>query len=43
METKNWTDGVLSKIMREYAEDSIEPIRKWMIFDGPVDPGINNI
>ena len=38
VETKNWTDGVLPKVMREYSEDENENIRKWILFDGPVDP-----
>ena len=37
-ETKNWTDGIMSNIMREYSEDPSEAVRKWIIFDGPVDP-----
>lgn len=31
-----WTDGVLAKVFRVCATD-IQPIRKWIVFDGPVD------
>ena len=34
--TQSWTDGLASKIMREYV--SLEtPDKKWVVFDGPVD------
>ena len=38
-ETKNWNDGILSNIMRTFAENAEEAVRKWIVFDGPVDPG----
>jgi dynein heavy chain, axonemal len=36
-DTKQWTDGVLPKIMRELATQGDIPDRKWIVFDGPVD------
>jgi dynein heavy chain len=36
-DTKQWTDGVLPKIMRELATQGDLPERKWIVFDGPVD------
>ena len=35
-ETKEWTDGLASKILRESAKDESKN-RNWWIFDGPVD------
>jgi dynein heavy chain len=35
-DTKEWTDGLASKILRENAEDESSD-RRWCIFDGPVD------
>jgi dynein heavy chain len=37
-ETKNWSDGILPKVMREFAEDADDNIQKWIVMDGPVDP-----
>lgn len=34
--TKEWTDGLASKILRESAKDESDE-RNWCIFDGPVD------
>ena len=34
--TKEWTDGLASKIIREFAKDSSQD-RNWCVFDGPVD------
>jgi len=36
-DTKDWTDGLASKIIREYALDPSEKKRNWVVFDGPVD------
>lgn len=38
-DTKNWSDGILPKIMREMSQSTENHIRKWIVFDGPVDPG----
>lgn len=35
--TKLWTDGILPQIMRVCENDSENPERKWIVFDGPVD------
>lgn len=35
-DTKEWTDGLASKILRENAKNETEE-RNWCIFDGPVD------
>ncbi len=37
VETKNWIEGILSKIMRDQAANLDLNTRKWIIFDGPVD------
>ncbi|KAI8896128.1 dynein heavy chain and region D6 of dynein motor-domain-containing protein [Globomyces pollinis-pini] len=34
--THEWSDGILSCLMREGTEDT-SPDRKWYVFDGPVD------
>ena len=36
MGTNEWTDGVLSSVMRNCSADE-KPDEKWMVFDGPVD------
>jgi len=36
LQTFEWTDGVLSKIMREQCADE-RPDQKWLLLDGPVD------
>ncbi len=36
MSTNEWTDGVLSNIMRQVCHDE-KPDEKWIVFDGPVD------
>lgn len=35
-ETKEWTDGLASKIIRKFAKDDANR-RNWCVFDGPVD------
>ncbi|KAJ3159379.1 Dynein heavy chain 1, axonemal [Geranomyces michiganensis] len=35
-QTHEWSDGILSALMREGVEDNL-PDRKWYVFDGPVD------
>ena len=35
-QTHEWTDGILSCLMREGVEDTT-PDKKWYVFDGPVD------
>ena len=35
-DTKEWTDGLASKIIREFAQDDSQR-RNWTVFDGPVD------
>ncbi|KAH6567387.1 hypothetical protein BASA60_009078 [Batrachochytrium salamandrivorans] len=35
-QTHEWSDGILSCLMREGVEDT-SPDRKWYVFDGPVD------
>ncbi|EDQ90997.1 uncharacterized protein MONBRDRAFT_20211 [Monosiga brevicollis MX1] len=34
--TNEWTDGVLSSVMRNVCSDE-KPDQKWIVFDGPVD------
>jgi hypothetical protein len=36
LSTNEWTDGVLSSVMRQTCIDE-KPDEKWMVFDGPVD------
>lgn len=35
-QTHEWSDGILSALMREGVEDTT-PDKKWYVFDGPVD------
>ena len=35
-QTHEWSDGILSSLMREGVEDT-SPDKKWYVFDGPVD------
>lgn len=35
-DTKEWTDGLASKIMRKFVEDK-KKRTTWTVFDGPVD------
>jgi dynein heavy chain, axonemal len=35
-DTKEWTDGLASKIMRKFA-NTIDNRSYWIVFDGPVD------
>ena len=37
MDTKQWTDGILPRIMRELSANGEIPQREWILFDGPVD------
>ena len=34
--TQSWTDGLASKMMREFVADESKD-KKWLVFDGPVD------
>ena len=34
--TKEWTDGIVSKLMKDAVEDTTDT-KKWFVFDGPVD------
>jgi len=36
LNTNEWTDGVLSSVMRQTCSDE-KPDEKWILFDGPVD------
>eukprot|EP00795_Rhopilema_esculentum_P016694 gene16694-8141_t len=36
LNTNEWTDGVLSSVMRQTCSDE-KPDEKWIVFDGPVD------
>ena len=36
LSTNEWTDGVLSSVMRQTCADE-KPDQKWLVFDGPVD------
>jgi len=36
--TKEWTDGVVSKLMKDAVVDKNDT-KKWFVFDGPVDTG----
>jgi len=36
LNTGEWTDGVLSSVMRQTCADE-KPDQKWLVFDGPVD------
>merc|ERR1719230_757273 len=36
LQTFEWTDGVLAKVMREICADE-KPDEKWILLDGPVD------
>jgi dynein heavy chain, axonemal len=36
VQTNEWTDGVLSSVMRTICADD-KPDQKWVVFDGPVD------
>ena len=36
LQTFEWTDGVLAKVMREVCSDEA-PSEKWLLLDGPVD------
>lgn len=35
--TKEWSDGISSLIIREYAENQSKPKKQILIFDGPID------
>jgi len=34
--TKEWTDGIVSKLFKDAVEDKTDT-KKWFVFDGPVD------
>ncbi|XP_052234681.1 dynein axonemal heavy chain 2-like isoform X14 [Dreissena polymorpha] len=36
LNTNEWTDGILSSVMRQTCADE-KPDEKWLVFDGPVD------
>lgn len=36
-DTKQWSDGAISRIMRTCTKDVENPEKKWIVFDGPVD------
>ena len=37
MESWDWTDGLLSKLFWEMNEPTIDPVWRWICFDGDVD------
>jgi dynein heavy chain len=37
VESKIWTEGILSTIMRDVSRSELD-FYEWIIFDGPVDP-----
>ena len=37
IDTKEWSDGLASKIMREMVEKENDEREDWIVFDGPVD------
>lgn len=37
MDTKEWTDGLASKIIRKFAKEGDDTKCSWCVFDGPVD------
>ncbi|BFZ56714.1 dynein heavy chain [Savitreella phatthalungensis] len=36
--TRHWTDGVLTDILRSIAESAEPDLRRWIVFDGDIDP-----
>ncbi len=35
--TKDWMDGLASKIIRKFTKDEYKSAKNWCVFDGPVD------
>jgi dynein heavy chain, axonemal len=35
--TQTWTDGLASKLLRQYVQTPEHDKRQWVVFDGPVD------
>lgn len=36
--TQQWTDGLASRIIRQYVMEDVSRDYLWLMFDGPVDP-----
>jgi len=36
-ESRDWTDGLLSKIFKEANSEQPKPMRRWIVYDGDVD------